>query len=267
MSSDNPSYWQLWPGPTGTTGPEYLGVTGSVTGAAFFGITGATGPTGIQAQPSHASYLYDRARVELVGASDAMIRLMMYDMFHEFFNDSKLWVEAIPGILSPSTMLYYLQPGQTQSLGDAFPFGRIVELSSVYDLNFTPVPADMPEVPILRLQYAQSNPLSVFVTVIKNVAKPSSGELPEVPYWAVDTYEPYLLAGIKGMLQLQANRPYYDPKMGPLNYQRFRQGVNMGRVRALRRNTYGSQAWAYPQQFRTRSQRSWGVSVGNSWRM
>ena len=263
--ADEPLYWQPWPGPTGTTGPEFLGVTGAITGPAFFGVTGATGPaTGtVQRQPHHMRYLYDRARVELAGASDAMIRLTMFDVFHEFFNDTSLWLEAIPGLLMPGTKTYYMEPGQSQSLGDAFPEGRIIGLAGIVGLNHFGISASMPEPPIVELQFQQSNPVSVFITVIKTVKIPHDSGIPDVPHWVVNTYEPWLLAGIKGKLMLQGDKPYSDPKLGQLQYQTFRQGVNIGRVRAMRRNTWGGQAWAFPQQFRTENQRGWGVSVGN----
>ena len=264
--SQHPQYWQPWPGPTGTTGPSFLGVTGALTGPAFFGVTGVASPTGIQSEPSGLKYLYNRARIELVGASDAMIRTVMFDVFHEFFNDSSLWLEAIPGQLFPGTKFYFLEPGNPQSLGDPFPVGVITSLAGLVDYNHFPVSAEMPEPPILQLQFQQSNEVSVFATVIKNVAIPHENELPRIPHWAVEVYEPYLLAGIKGLMMMQADKPYSDPKLGMVMYQRFRQGVSIGRVRALRRNTYGGQAWAYPQSFRTASQRGWGVSVGNTQR-
>lgn len=262
--SDHPVYWQNWPGPTGTTGPSFLGVTGAVTGPAFFGVTGASGPTGIQSEPVKLRYLYNRARIELVGASDTMIRSVMYDVFHEFFNDSSLWLEAIPGQLFPGTKFYFLEPGNPQSMGDPFPCGVIQSLAGLSDLNTFAISADMPEPPVLRLQFQQNNIMSVFATVIKNVAIPCGSEIPAIPHWVVETYEPYLLAGIKGMMMMQADKPYSDPKLGMMMYQRFRQGVNMARTRALHRNTYGGQAWAYPQQFRTNSQHGWAVTTGNT---
>lgn len=264
--SDHPEYWQPWPGPTGTTGPNFLGVTGAVTGPAFFGVTGATGPATGTAERSKPKikYLYDRARIELVGASDAMIRAIMYDVFQEFFNDTSLWLEAIPGQLFPGTKFYHLEPGNVESLGDPFPRGVISRLAGVTDLNHFPISAVMPEPGTMELQFSQSNVLSVWVTVIKNVAIPHNDDLPSIPDHVVDKYFPQLLAGIKGSLQLQGDRPYSDPKMGAINSQIFRQGVNMGRTAALRRNTFGGQAWAFPQEWRTRSQYGWGVSVGNN---
>jgi len=261
--SEHTEYWQPWPGPTGTTGPSFLGVTGAVTGPAFFGVTGASGPTGAQPEPTHTKYLYDRARTQLVGASDAMIRMVMYDIFHEFFNDSSIWLEAIPGLLQPHTKFYYLEPGNSQSLGVPFPKGKITKLAGVTTGHF-PISADMPDPPVMRLQFQQSNTTPVFATVVKNVRVPKHDEIPNIPYFVVEDFSPYLLAGITGILQMQSDKPYSDAKLGLINYQRFRQGVNMARVRAMRANTQGGQAWAYPQQFRTESQRGWAVTVGNS---
>jgi len=258
-----PEYWQTWSGPTGSAGPiKFLGVTGAVTGPAFFGVTGATGPTGLQRQPKHMQYLYDRARIQLVGASDAMIRSVMFEVFHEFFNDSSIWTETIPGLLQPSVIFYYLQPGNVQSPLDPEPEGHIIGFYGLVDYNHFPYGADMPEPPVMRLQFPQNNTLSVFATVIKNVTVPHDNDLPHIPHWVVSTFETHLLAGVIGKMQLQANRPYSDPKLGMMNYAMFRQGVNMARVRAMRRNTEGTNAWAYPQQYRMRTQRG-GVTVGN----
>lgn len=261
--SENPEYWQPWPGPTGTTGPEFLGVTGAVTGGAFFGVTGAAGPTGMQELHSGVHYLYDRARIELVGASDAMIRATMYDVMLEFFNDSSLWLETIPGQIYPMTQLYYLQPGNPQSLGDPFPEGRIIRLAGVIGENHFPQGALMPQPPVMMLQFIPSNEMSVWATVVKVPKAPHDGGLPHVPNHVVEKYEPWLLAGIKGRLMQQPNRPYSDAKNGILQYQTFRQGVNMARVAALRGNVQGGQAWAYPQTFRIESQRGWVVTTGN----
>lgn len=258
-------FWQPYlQGPTGTTGPLFLGVTGAVTGPAFFGVTGASGPTaGTEVREhEHIKYLYDRVRIEMVGASDAMIRSTIYEVLHEFFNDSSCWMEAIPGTFMPGVVYYYMEPGNPQSLLTPYPKGRIIGLAGVVDYNHFPLGGDMPEPPVLRLQFAQSNPLPGYVTVIKNVESPRGSELPRVPHWVVQTYETWLKCGVVGKLQMQAEKPYSDSKLGMLNYQTFRQGVNIARVRTMRSNTLGTNAWVYPQQFRSVSQRG-GVSVGN----
>lgn len=259
--------WQPWfgptgPGPTGQTGPNFLGVTGAVTGPMFFGVTGASGPTGPQRLREHVKSLYNRIRIQLVGASDAMIRSVMYDVLREFFNDSSVWKETIPGILVPGVNLFWLEPGNPQSVLDPFPRGVIIGFAGLVDFNQFALGADMPEPPVMRLQFAQDSPLPSWATVIKTVEQLRHDDLPEVPYWVVQTYEQWLMRGVIGQLQLQDDKPYSNPKLGMLNYQYFRQGVNTARVRALRRNTFGTNAWVYPQNYRVYSQRG-GVSVGN----
>jgi len=269
--TDHPQYWQQWKGgPTGSA--PFLGVTGAVTGPAFFGVSGATAPTGPADQDTHMGKLYNRIRLEMSGASDAMVREVMYDTLHEFFNDTWTWLETIPGQLLPSTQYYYLSAGNPMSIGDAFPVGVIVALAGVIDFNTFPISADMPTPPIMRIQWPPAQPtnpngtLLVYATCVKTVAKPSLGKLPEAPWWLVDTYEHWLLHGVMGKLKLQANRPYSDAKMGQLYYNVFRQGVNIGKVRALRGNTVGAQAWQYPDQWRTKSQQGFVVTVGTSQR-
>lgn len=261
-----PEYWQPWPGPTGTTGPMFLGVTGAVTGPAFFGTTGVVGPTGLQPLHSHASYLYNRARVELVGAADNTIRAYFYDVCREFFHDSAAWFESIPGLLYPGATLYFIQPGQVQSTGDLDPPGIVDRLTSVVDLNTFPITADMPQPGVLRIQYPPTSPLSVFVNVLKLPARPDSDDLVAIPRWAVDTYGEYLLSGVKGKMMLQTKRPYSDPKEGRAQYQFFRQGVQIAATRAMRGNVFGAQAWTFPDTFRTNSQHGWVVTVGTSQR-
>ncbi len=263
----NPQYWQAWTGPTGTTGVSFLGVTGAVTGPAFFGVTGATAPTGPTGPfEDNVRYLYSRVRAQLVGASDAAVRMAMFDMFHEFFNDSSIWKEVIPGNILPSVLLYQLVAGGAQDFFDIDPVGKIIRLLGVADANYVPIPADMPEPPIMRLAYPPSMVTSVWAAVIKNVDTPVTvSALPEVPYHIVQTYLPYLLRGVLGLMQQQKDKPYTDAKMATLNYQSFRQGVNMARTNALRNNLFGSNAWRFPQAFRTRTQKG-GISVGSNFR-
>jgi hypothetical protein len=262
MAHEN-EYWQRWLGPTGPSGPiAFLGGTGAQTGPAFFGPTGATGPAigSAVAEPAHLRLLYDRARIRLVGAADVAVRDAMNETFHEFFNDSSCWWEAIPGLLEPGVVYYILTPGNPQSLFFPHPKGRIIGLIGVCNPLGSGVGADMPEPGLLRLRFAPSSLQSVWATVVKNI-DPTLDRLPEVPAWVVAQFETWLLAGIIGRLQMHDRRPYSNPQMGPINYQTFRQGVTMARVRMLRRNTFGN-AWSYPQEFATRSQHG-SVSVGN----
>ena len=246
MSWNNIETW-----PTGTTGPS------GWTGPVLFGPTGATAPSGpTGSSPRGMQYLYNRVRIEMIGASEATIRSKMYDTFVEFFNDSSVWQELLYGNLFDNAVEYYLVPQEE-------PAGVIIRLDGVYDTNGFPIPAAMRDPPYMRLAWPPQNPNPVFVRVCKSVSLQSDFGLPQVPYWVVDRYGPYLLAGVLSQLQIQPDRPYSDPKLAAINHAKFREGVVNARVNALRQNTFGRNTWVYPQQLRTTSQQG-GVSVGNN---
>lgn len=238
------------------TFPPFTGPTG-LTGPVLFGPTGATAPTG----PTGGSrrgvqYLYDRVRISVIGASEANIKSKIYDALVEFFDYSSVWQELLVGNLFGNAQEYYLCPQED-------PAGLIIRLDGVYDLNGFPIPAAMRDPPYMRLAYLPQNPNPAFVRVIKSVSLPHDYGLPQVPYWVIDRYGPYLYAGVMSLLQIEPDRPYSDPKLAALNHGKFREGVTNARVDALRQNTFGRNSWVYPQQFRTTSQQG-GVSVGNN---
>jgi hypothetical protein len=201
-------------------------------------------------------YLVDRCRVEMIGATQAMILLKLYDTLNEFFNDSSIWQEVLAGNFIGNITRYYLVPQHE-------PAGVIIRLDGVYDYNGFGVPSLMPEPPFLQLAYPANQPNPAYVRVVKTCAVPPLGEAPHVPYWVFDQYEPYLFAGLMSKMQIQPDRPYTDVKAAQVNHYKFREGVMNARVNALRRNTFGRNTWVYPQQFRTTSQQG-GVSVGNA---
>jgi hypothetical protein len=235
-------------GPTGLTGTMLWGPTGA---------TGPTGPTGPELSHRGMHYLIDRCRIELLGASTALITTKLYDVFNEFFNDSSVWQEVLEGNFIGNTVRYYLVPQH-------HPAGVIIRLDGVYDLNGFSVPAAMPEPPFLHLAYPPNQPNPAYVRVVKTCEVPHPGHPPHVPYWVFDQYLPYLMAGLLSKMQLQPDRPYTDVKAAQVNHYKFREGVMNARVNALRKNVFGRNSWVYPQQFRTTSQQG-GVSVGNAW--
>ena len=232
----------------------------TVTGPKFFGPTGATGPTGPTGTTSHrdSHYLLTRAKIELTGASDAMIRSKFYEVFNEFLSESSLWQERITGEIFPHTVEYWVEPQET-------PAGVILLLDSVCDRIGVPIPAAMPKRGFVHLQCAPTTEQTVHIYVTKTCAIPHDNDMPQVPWWVINQYEVYLLSGVLSKMQLQKGRSYSDPILGRENYTQFRNGVAIARSNALHKNTFGRNAWSYPQQMRTTSQRG-GVSVGSNYR-
>lgn len=199
--------------------------------------------------------LLNQLRIKLTGASDSGIKGEIFDVFREFFNDSSSWMEDIAVSINAGTLAYDLVPGDG---------GRIVRLAGVVDVNNIPQPALMPVMGQLLLQYAQNSAQTWTATVVKSVSLPTlKDQFPSVPDWVLPVFGEAIISGVLGRMMAQPNKSYTDKEQSKYHLARFRKGITDARVATLRRNTVGSQAWSYPQGFRSRGQRG-GVSVGNA---
>lgn len=209
-------------------------------------------------QATHMGFrnLFDRARVDLPGVSDGALRVQLFDVFTEFFGDSSAWTEAIPFSTVAAQKDYPLTPVAG---------GQIIRLAGVQDTNVIIQPADMPTVGTVSLRDPPSNVQTFTATVIKNVLAPSdcAREFPFVPDPFVALYLVGLTDGLTGKMMNQPAKSYSNEKLAVYHLRRWRDAISRARIAALRRNTFGVNAWSYPQSFRTRSQRG-GVSVGNA---
>lgn len=207
--------------------------------------------------------LLNQCRIELPGASDVGIRQRAYNVLHEFLNYSNSWTEQISVTTVANQKDYTLTPLEV-------PPGQIIRLGGVIDLNQINYPAMMPKIALLEFITTPTSAQTLTAIVIKTVLRPSNADgsldhsypIPDLPAWLWGLWLPTFVHGIVGYMMMEKNRPYSDEKMGLFHLQLFRDGIKAARVAALRRNTWGTNAWMYPQQNRVRGQRG-GVSVGN----
>lgn len=93
-------------------------------------------------------------------------------------------------------------------------------------------------------------------TLAINVADPTDCEgIPHMPGWAVDKYNEILLEGLLSRMMMHPAKPYANQQMAAFHGRNFNQGIGVAHNEVLRGANAGGQAWAYPQQFRTRTQR------------
>ena len=78
----------------------------------------------MSARPADLDHLLDQARTKLPGSSDAGLKGELFDVFHEFFNDSDSWVETLSMPVVPGSVDYNVVPNS----------GQIVRLGGVLDL-------------------------------------------------------------------------------------------------------------------------------------
>lgn len=196
----------------------------------------------------------NEARVKLPGASDTGIKLELFQVLGEFFHDSSAWTQNINVNILPNVVDYDLVPDE----------GRIIRLAGVVDANNTPQGALMPSFGTLSIEFPQQTPQVWTATVVLDVDLPTTRDaIPIAPYWVLQVYSRTIMDGLLGKMMGQLAKSYSNTNLSTYHLRRFRDGIAMARTANLRRNTIGSQAWGFPQSYRSRGQRG-GVSVGNS---
>lgn len=199
--------------------------------------------------------LFERVQTELPGVAKGMIGQVMFEMFHEFFDVSSYWLEDIPFSTVVGQQAYTLTP-----VGP--PPGQIIRLAGVIDTGGVNQPAMMPEIGVLTLRDPPNTVQSFTATVMKTVILPCTPTgLVEAPSPIVARFFPGLLSGLLGKLMSQPMKSYSHDTLSVFHLKKFECVKTQARVAGIRRNTYGTNSWAYPQQYRVSGQRN-GVSVG-----
>lgn len=196
--------------------------------------------------------LLGQAGVVLSGASDAEIKVQLFDVLQEFFDGSNCWQESMKFTVIPDTLDYHLIPLT----------GRILRLYGVLDQNNVPQPAVMPIIGVVRFLYPYTNPQPMTATVVKSVTDPFLCHPPHIPDWFLPAYGLGILSGLVGNMMSQPDQTYSNAGMSSYHLQKFRDAISHARVATMRMNTVGAQAWAFPQQFRVGGQKG-GVSTAN----
>ena len=218
--------------------------------------------------------LMNQARIKLIGASDAGIKNELFEVFTEFFDISSCWTEQV----DIDALAYQKDYDISVSEGQVIRLGGVAA-SSIYStsatleaaealnngqsLGFHPQTAFMPDFGTLHLINPPSSPQTMRMMVIKNVALPTTRDaVPLAPSWVLPVYSRYILAGILGNMMNHPQKSYSNDTLGTYNLKRFQDGIARARVAAMRGNTFGAQAWSFPQGFKTRSQRGF-MNIGS----
>lgn len=195
--------------------------------------------------------MFALADIELVGASRAGLKAVLYDVLDEFVSDSNCWNELIPLTISQGSMQYTITPSQG---------GAVLRLVAVIDQNCVGYPAFLPTFQppsaILQLVWPQNTSIPVTVIVIKKLILPTNKhDVPDAPDWLLPIYERQVLDGLLGRMMLQPNKSYSSKDGAQYHLKRFRDGIAVAKTAVMRSNLFGGQSWRYPRNFRTQSQR------------
>ena len=197
--------------------------------------------------------LFGKAQVALQGASDIALQVQLFDVLEDFFDNSNCWQEAIPVSVIPNTLIYQIYPLQE---------GRILRLNGVLDQNNMQQQAIMPVAGTLQFLYPYNSIQTMTAIVVKTVTDPLCCFPPGIPEWLLPAFGRGIYHGLVGAMFLQPGQSYSNPQMANYHTQKFRDAWAHARVSIMKANTVGAQNWAFPQQFRTYSQKG-GVSTFN----
>lgn len=218
--------------------------------------------------PIDFTQLMNQARVTLVGSSDAGLKGAFYDVCTEFLNDSSIWTQDVSFLATTTRTEYPLN----------VPEGQIIRLAGVATpqtpqgqaQNANTVPGGVP-VPALMLDVgtvtipAQNADTQLVATFVCNVALPSDRKgVPIAPDWLLPIWHVGLLDGLLGKMMLQPGKSYSNQQLATYHLKRFRDAIARARVSKLRASTNGTQAWRFPQTFRSYTQQGGVPSTGST---
>lgn len=192
--------------------------------------------------------LVNQAIVELPGASDAGIRQALFEVFHEFFNETLCWRESVSVSIVAGTVTYNL------TLAEG---GEFIMLISLVNSNNSPQAAVSDLVGTITLRNTPISAGTFTAVVAKTIGIPVDREgKPMIPEWTISRFEPIIIAGLLGRLMMQPKKPYSDTSKATYHLKRFRNQMGNVKSAVLHGNLQGANTWRYPQAFATRGQRS-----------
>ena len=151
--------------------------------------------------------LIGQAQVILTGASDAELKVQLFDTLQEFFDGSNCWCEPIKFTVVPDYLEYHLVPLT----------GRILRLLGVVDQNSIAQQAVMPTIGVVRFLYPYTNVQPMTATVVKNVTDPFLCHPPHIPDWVLPVHGLGILNGLLGSMMTSAGAVLVQPADGAVS--------------------------------------------------
>ena len=179
----------------------------------------------------------------LTGASDALLKVQLFDTLEEFFDGSNCWTGSINFQVIPETLDYPLYP---QS-------GRILRLSDVLDQHNVSQSAVMPIPGQIRFLYPYTQAQPMTAIMVKTVTDPLTCFPPNIPEWILPVHGLGILHGLIGNMMMKPAQSYTNPAMANFHLAKFADAVGHASTVMSQNNKLGLQAWAFPQQFRVSS--------------
>lgn len=203
-------------------------------------------------QPAPWTRLWNNVKIAAPAATDSVIKQELMRVLVDFTQDTNVWCEDVSITFQPNVYDY------TFSVTGGTPN----RLMLVYD------PADplkrwkqggmsMPTPGIIHCVYPPSTASAWKARIAKSVTDPVTDGFPTIASWIVEKYADDLYYGVLAYLQSEPKKSYSDPREAAKNLANYLSGKSKVRTEIIRQNTYGSQAWVFPQGWSTTTRKGW----------
>lgn len=187
--------------------------------------------------------LVNQAIVEVFGATDAGIKQALYEVLHEFFQETNVWQERISVPIVSGTTTYTILPIEG---------GEFVRLLVLLDTNSTGIACVTDMVGTITLRDTPSASTTYTATIAKTIGIPVDRDgKPEIPDWTFSRFYPAVMAGLLGRLYMQPKKPYSNPAMAAYHLKRFRNFLGTVKSAVIHGNLQGANTWRYPTAWST----------------
>jgi len=203
--------------------------------------------------------LYNDLKISIPGVTDAVMKQEMFRCAKDFFDQTNIWTEEVPFVVTPDATKYTVTPA-----GKGAPNRLLIVFDpAVYPqgTHWVQSGVGMGVPGVIQLTYAPSTSANWVAVYAKTPTDPVDAQgWPDIDtddYWIVDKYRDAFYFGTLARLQMQPSKTYTNPKEAARNNQNYITQRGKARTDAIKANTYGGQRWMYPQSYATTARKGW----------
>jgi hypothetical protein len=203
--------------------------------------------------------LYNDVKIQVPGATDAVTKQELFRCAKDFFDETNLWTEGVPFVVTPNVHSYTVTP-----VGKGTPNRLIVVFDPAQqypDMRWVQSGIQMDQPGIITMRYSPSTSANWVALYAKTPTDPVDAngypDMESSAWWLIDKYRDAFFYGTVARLQLQPSKTYSNLKSGGWNNQNYITQRGKARTDALKANVLGGQRWMFPQGYATISRKGW----------
>jgi hypothetical protein len=204
--------------------------------------------------------LYADIKIDVPGVTDAVLQQKLFQCAKDFIEQTNIWTEEVPITGMPNVTVY---PFTLAGMGVPNRLMILYDPAISVPNNYRWVQSgvSMPIPGTIQVRYAPSTQVDWVAVIGKSITDPSDAEgYPELDAdygWIVDKYRMAFYYGTLARLEAQPAKPYSNPNLASAHNRLYITERSKARTDVLKQNTFGAQAWSYPQAFASITRKGW----------